>query len=126
MCKKQTSVSRSCTESQIISLAAGLRMDGLLALDLWDINLCRTEHQSQTHPDKRKQKVDQLSDVDYVLTNTHSSQDESQLCIFEDNEAVIKMNIKGWSSTMRHVSRKQRVPLDWLFDRINSESKDSN
>ena len=24
------------------------------------------------HPDKSKQKVDQLSDVDYVPTNTHS------------------------------------------------------
>ena len=37
MCKKQTSVSHSCTESEIISLDAGLRKDGLLALDLWDI-----------------------------------------------------------------------------------------
>ena len=37
MCKKQTSVSHSSTESEIISLDAGLRMDGLLALDLWDI-----------------------------------------------------------------------------------------
>ena len=37
MCKKQTSVSYSSTESEIISLVAGLRMDGLLALDLWDL-----------------------------------------------------------------------------------------
>ena len=37
MCKKQSSVSHSSTESEIISLDAGLRMDGLLALDLWDI-----------------------------------------------------------------------------------------
>ena len=35
MCKKQTSVSHSSTESEVISLDAGLRMDGLLALDLW-------------------------------------------------------------------------------------------
>ena len=35
MCKKQASVSHSSTESEIISLDAGLRMDGLLALDLW-------------------------------------------------------------------------------------------
>ena len=39
--------------------------------------------------------------------------------IFEDNEAVIKMTIKGRSPTMRHVSRKHRVALDWLSDRIN-------
>ena len=37
MCKIQTAVSHSCTESKIISLDAGLRMDGLLALDLGDI-----------------------------------------------------------------------------------------
>ena len=37
MCKKQTSVSHISTESEIISLDAGLRMDGVLALDLWDL-----------------------------------------------------------------------------------------
>ena len=37
MCKKQTSVSHSSTESEIISLDAGLRMNGLPALDLWDV-----------------------------------------------------------------------------------------
>ena len=33
MCKKQTSVSQSSTESEIISLDAGLRLDGIPALD---------------------------------------------------------------------------------------------
>ena len=33
MCKKQTSVSHSSTESEIISLDAGLRLDGIPALD---------------------------------------------------------------------------------------------
>ena len=37
MCKKQTSVSNSSAAFEIISLDAGLRMDGLLALDFWDI-----------------------------------------------------------------------------------------
>ena len=37
MCKKQTSVSHSSTESEFISLDAGLRLDGILALDLWDL-----------------------------------------------------------------------------------------
>ena len=36
MCKKQTSVSHSSTEAEIISLDAGLRMDGIPALTLWD------------------------------------------------------------------------------------------
>ena len=48
------------------------------------------------------------------------------LYVFEDNEAVIKMIMKGRSPTMRHVSRTHRVALDWLFDRINLDSKDPN
>ena len=43
--------------------------------------------------------------------------------VFEDNEAVIKIIIKGRSPTMRHVSRTHRVALDWLFDRINLDPK---
>ena len=37
MCKKQTSVSHRSTESEIISLDTGLRLDGLPALELWDL-----------------------------------------------------------------------------------------
>ena len=37
MCKKQTSVSHSSTDSEVISLDAGLRMDGKPALDLQDL-----------------------------------------------------------------------------------------
>ena len=48
---------------------------------------------------------------------------ELQLCIFEDNEAVIKMIIKGRSPTLRRVSRTYRVALDWLFVRINLDPK---
>ena len=38
MCKK-TSVSHSSTELEIVSLDAGLRLDGIPALDLWDLVL---------------------------------------------------------------------------------------
>ena len=64
-----------------------------------------------------------LSDIGHVLSNAHLSEKESQLYIFEDDEAVIKMIIKGSSPTMRHVSRTHRVALDWLFDRINLDQK---
>ena len=37
MCKKQTAVSHSSTESEIISFDTGLRLDGLLVLELWDL-----------------------------------------------------------------------------------------
>ena len=49
---------------------------------------------TKTPTEKSKREVEQLSNVDYVPTNTHSSRGESQLYIFEDNEAVVKMIIK--------------------------------
>ena len=52
-----------------------------------------------------------------------SSGSSAMLYVFEDNEAVIKIIIKGRSPTMRHVSRTDRVALDWLFDRINLDPK---
>ena len=134
-------MSQSSTDSENISLDAGLRMDGLPVLDLWDVVIevfrssKNTESPTQgaagncsrNHKSKPKRKgnrdVDQLSHVDYVSTNAKSSQGESQLYIFEDNEAVIKMIIKGRSPTMRHVSRTHRVALDWSVDRINLDPK---
>ena len=59
----------------------------------------------------------------FVPSNFQSSQQEASLYVFEDNEAVIKMIIKGRSPSMRHVSRTHRVAFDWLFDRINLDPK---
>ena len=145
MCKKQTSVSHSSTESEIISLDAGLRLDGLPSLELWDLivsvlgntnqNHCRTErpvvNKSEAccpphtiHKRKQSQRViNDLDNVDFIPSNVNSSHPEALLYVFEDNEAVIKMLIKGRSPTMRHVSRTHRVALDWLFDRINLDPK---
>ena len=67
--------------------------------------------------------IDDLDNVDFISSNVHSSRMEASLCVFEDNEAVIKMIIKGRSPTIRHVSRTHRVALYWLFDRINLDLK---
>ena len=37
LCKKQTAVSHSTSESEVIALDAGVRMEGLPALLLWDL-----------------------------------------------------------------------------------------
>ena len=77
---------------------------------------------SNTKPKRRGDRdVDELSDF-HIGTNTSSSQCEARLYIFEDSEAVIKI-IKSRSATMRHVSRTRRDALDWLFDRINLDTK---
>ena len=65
----------------------------------------------------------ELSNVDFVSSNANSSHKGAMLHIFEDNEDVIKMIIKGRSPTLRHVSRTHRVAIDWLFDRINLDPK---
>ena len=67
--------------------------------------------------------IDDLDNVDFISSNVHSSRKEALLYIFQDNEAVIKMIIKGRSPTMRHVSKTQRVALDWLLDRIHLDRK---
>ena len=68
-------------------------------------------------------KINVMEKIDSVSSNVQSSRQEALLYVFEDNEAVIKMIIKGRSPTMRHVSRTHRVALDWLFDRIDLEPK---
>ena len=70
----------------------------------------------------RRQKVDQLSDVDYVPTNTHSSHSESLLYIFEDSEAVIKMMIKRRSDTRQEPT--ELLLVGYLTESIwNTKSK---
>ena len=134
MCKKQIAVSHSSTETVIISSDIGLRLDGLL-LELWDLivsvlgNVSRVSDRSGTPESddhkhrKSHNKIDVMKDIDVVLSNVQSARQEALLNVFEDNEDVIKMIIKGRSPTMRHVSRTHRVVLDWLFDRINLDSK---
>ena len=135
MCKKQTAVSHSSTESEIISLDTGLRLDGLPALELWDLLLSVLGNISRI-PDrtgkpvnggnkhhKSHNKIDVMKDIDVVPSNVQSARQEALLYVFEDNEAVIKMIIKGRSPTMRHVSRTHTEALDWLLDRINLDPK---
>ena len=145
LCKKQTSVSHASTEAEVISLDAGLRMDGIPALTLWDFvievfhslpnqinkfeglesqgNLSHnTKLQIENQNPTKHINLD-LNDIDHVSSNVRSSNTGSMLYVWEDNEAVIKMIIKGRSPTMRHVSRTHRVALGWLFARINLDSK---
>ena len=127
MCKKQTSVSHSSTEAEIISLDAGLRTDGIPALDLWDL-LIEVFHSSPNQINKSKDQESQknlsrnttlhmknqnptkhvnldLENVDNVSSNVRSSRFGAMLYVLKDNEAVIKMIIKGRSPTLRHVSK---------------------
>ena len=134
MCKKQTSVSHRSTEAEIISPDAGLRMDGIPALTLWDLVIqvfhyvpnrtggpkrksygetrrqwssqtCITPYQSST-PASFQHTL-----ITFIPSNTKNSDSSAMLYVFEENKAVIKMVFKGRSPAMRHVSRTHRVFL---------------
>ena len=104
VCKKQTAVSHSSTEFEIISLDTGLRLDGLPALELWDLivsvlgnisHISRTEKpvNGENKHHKSHNKID-------VFSNVQSARQEALLYVFEDNEAVIKVLMKDRSPTM--------------------------
>ena len=123
-------------------------MDGIPALDLWDLvievfhshpnQLNNTKDQVQgnlscdTTPNKHTQNKTKtpiqhdnfdLNNFDCLPSNAKFSRFGAMLYIFEDNEVMIKMIIKGRSPTVRHVSRTHRIAFDWLFDRINLDPK---
>ena len=81
-----------------------------------DNDVYKQQHKSQ-------KRINVMEDIDSVPSNVQSSRQEALLYVFEDNEAVIKMIIKGRSRTMRHVFKTHRVAFEWLFDRINLDSK---
>ena len=103
-------------------------MDGIPALDLWDLIVAvlhgNTNQSKQVQGDlstsptgkNSHAMIDDLDNVDFIYSNVHSSRQEALLYVFEDNEAVIKMIIKGRSPIMRHVSRTHKLALDWLFE----------
>ena len=138
MCKKQIAVSHSSTESEIISLDTGLRLDGLPALELWDLivsvigNVSRVSDGSmQLDSDVHKRhkphkKIDVMKDIDSVPSNVQSARQEALLYVFEDNEAVIKMIIKGRSLTMRHVSKHLKVAFGCLIESTWTPRSKSN
>ena len=126
-----------CARNKLLfdTVQQNLRLDGLPALELWDLIVSVFGHVSRVsdrpgQPDndvhkhhKSQKKINVMENIDSVPSNVQSSRQEALMHVFEDNEAVIKMIIKGRSPTMRHVSRTHRVALDWLFDRINLDSK---
>jgi DNA (cytosine-5)-methyltransferase 1 len=130
MCKKQGAVSHSSTEAEIIALDAGLRLDGLPSLTLWDLIL-NTLDPIDSKPEQSNACVDEQSllpkdtqellNVDYVPCNIPELSDRAKLLIMEDNDAVIKMCMKVRAPTMRHVQRTHRIDVDALLERIHND-----
>ena len=99
-------MSHSSAESEIITHDAGLRMNGLHALQFWNcalstlMTLSAGEPQSETHRE--------VFDVDHVPPNIPESANLATLVAFDEN-----------ATNLRHVSRTHRVNLDRLLERIS-------
>ena len=117
MCQKQTAVSLSSAESEVISFDAVFSVDGLPALQCWDCVL-------QSCP--ADQPMETLCHRDRVI-HSHS---HSDTCVFEfvdqvsgntpnSDAAVLQVINKGQSPTFLHVTRTHRIDLEWLFERVN-------
>ena len=89
MCEKQTAVSHSSIESEIISLDTGLRLDVLPALELWDLIVSvfgsvsqisdrtgRPVNDNKEHQ-KSQGKIDVMENIDSVPSNVQSSRQEA-------------------------------------------------
>ena len=97
MCQKQTSVSHSSTESEIISLDAGLRLDGIPVLDLWDLIVAVLGNTNQNHTEQD----DLLMNKREVRSPPHTIQKrkQSQRVINDlDNVDFIPSNVQFFSS----------------------------
>ena len=127
-CKKQSSTSNSSTESELISLDAALRMEGIPALSLWEL-IIDVFHPEDTKPNDRadqtapkpKNMYDELSNVDFVPTNLPEHKGRAKLVLLEDNDPVIQICIKGRNPTLRHVPRVHRVNTDACYERIRDD-----
>ena len=93
LCKKQSVVSHSSTESEIISLDTGLRLDGLPALELWDLivsvlgNVSRVSDRSEKPENdvhkrhKSQKKIDVMENIDSVPSNVQSASRSFIVCV---------------------------------------------
>ena len=131
ICKKQVAVSHSTAEAEVISLDAGMRLEGIPALTFWSLVIdvfdppkVPKKPLELTIPERlalKRQCFDMFGSIDYVPPSLPIIDGRAKLFALEDNDAVIKMIIKGRSPNLRHVGRTHRVDLDWLFDRISKD-----
>ena len=84
MCKKQTSGSHGSTESEIISLDAGLRLDGIPALGLCDLIVLVLGNTTQNHDRTWKPVVCRDASHAQGASQTRSSDDSKSFNVEDE------------------------------------------
>ena len=122
MCMKQTSVSHNSTEAEIISLDAGLRMDGIPAPTLWDL-MIQVFHSEQNKNRRTQERATgkpvsnrQVKHALYTIPIKHTN-------VIPTNIGRIPSNTKKfWFQWLWKVEVPQWDMFHWpteLFDGMN-------
>ena len=130
--KKQTSVTMSSTESEVVAANQGIRAQGLPSLSLWFF-LWMGEAGREAVPKAAIQpgtavaRIDpELDEIRYGgktsdgrsvagINGLHVSLPAKfKVRVMEDNQATIAILLTGSSNTMRHTERTQKVSFAWL------------
>ena len=129
--KKQGSIRNSSTESELISLDAALRVEGIPALAFWEhvidvfhpiapvsgskTPLGSSNKRFETSNINEQPPIfdiyDELASVDYVPPNIEKPNGKARLVLLEDNDPDIQICIKGRNPKLRHVQRIHRVNI---------------
>ena len=130
--KKQTSITMSSTESEVVAANQGIRAQGLPSLSLWFF-LWMGEAGREAVPKAAIQpgtavaRIDpELDEIRYGgktsdgrsvadINGLHVSLPAKfKVRVMEDNQATITILLTGSSNTMRHTERTQKVSFAWL------------
>ena len=135
--KKQTSITMSSTESEVVSANHGIRAQGLPGLSLWQFlwkevvvsadRKVRPKSKPAPKDEGFVARIDpELDEIRYGGTqhdgtsvadinglNLHLSE-QFQVQFLEDNQATMTIITKGDSEKMRHTDRTQRISFGWL------------
>eukprot|EP00439_Symbiodinium_sp_Y106_P076373 s1894_g15.t1 len=145
--KKQTSITMSSTESEVISANHGVRAQGIPSLSLWMFLWRQVEVDPANHQVRPKRappvKIDgvldrvdpELDEIRYGgnpggrsvanLQGLHVGlSDKFRVQFLEDNQATITIVNKGDSENMRHTDRTQNISFGWLKQQFEAEHFD--
>ena len=129
--KKQTAVSLSTSEAEIVACQYGLKTAGLPSLELWekiflpnhvgDDALLRGEAEST----QRASQLSRFRDVieehqDWAPSRLVVTADTFTLDLYQDNQSTMRIMITGKLHALRHVKRTHRISVAWISDLINS------
>ena len=121
--KKHTAVSHCSAESQIISLDAGSRMEGLQAVEFWEVwDTLSSKSDKGNHERSKRERVNpshSQSDNCVFLSPLTTFRPTFRAAPTQPNvtfsKAVIQMINRGRSPNLRHVTRTHRVELVWII-----------